>query len=144
MIATSSPTGSIGSGKQGVDLFARERLDESPIRPFYGDSQYSCCQADQFWIAQSQPPKEGSNCGKADVPGSDAVMSIYLETIEKGQDHIGFQRSNGERRRLNPQFFVCKLKQQAKRVTVAGNGLRTDMFLLQQMLNEERLEQGTD
>jgi hypothetical protein len=96
MITTSSPTVSIGSGKQSVDLFARERLDESPISPFYGDSQYSCCQANQFRIAQSQPPKEGSDCGKTDVARSDAVMSIHLQTIEKGQDHSGVQRSNGE------------------------------------------------
>jgi len=39
---------------------------------------------------------------------------------------------------------MCKLKQQAKRITVAGNGLRTYVFLLQQMFNEEPLEQRTN
>lgn len=64
-------------------------------------------------------------------------MTIRLKTIEKGQDHRRIQSSDSQPRRFDLELFVCELKQQAKRVTIAGNGLGTHVFLLQQVFNEE-------
>jgi hypothetical protein len=57
-------------------------------------------------------------------------VSILLKAVEKGHDYWRIQCGNGERHWFGLQVLMGILKQQAKRIAVTGNGLRTDVLML--------------
>jgi hypothetical protein len=67
-------------------------------------------------------------------------MSLLLQAIEKGQDQGSIPCADGYRRRFDFDLPVRILKQEPKGIAVTGNGLRADMFMLNQMFSEKPLQ----
>jgi hypothetical protein len=66
-------------------------------------------------------------------------MSVFLQAVKEGQNHGGIQCFDREGNRLGLQMLFGILKKQSKRVTVTRRRLRTDMLVLQQVLDKELL-----
>lgn len=66
-------------------------------------------------------------------------MPILFEAIEKGQDHGSVECGDIERDGFHLQLPVRVLQEQTKCVSITGDSLRADMFMLQQVFDEESL-----
>jgi hypothetical protein len=67
-------------------------------------------------------------------------MSIVLQAIKKRQDQRRVPCADVYRGRFGLQRFVRVLKEESKRIAIAGDRLRADAFMLEQMLDKESLQ----
>src|SRR5262249_60541035 len=73
-----------------------------------------------------------------------AGLPVLVQVVEKREDNLSFQVCNAEGRRLSAGLLFDILKQQTKGVAIAGERLRTRLFMKLEMLSEEILDQRSD
>jgi len=67
-------------------------------------------------------------------------MSIALQAIKERQDQRGIPCGDFYRGGFGLQLLVRVLKEESKRIAVAGYRLRADVFMLEQMFDKESLQ----
>jgi hypothetical protein len=68
-------------------------------------------------------------------------VALLLQMIKEGKDDGCIKIYHPQRGRFSATLFFNKLEQESERIPVAGNRLRTDSFVLLQMMRKEGLQQ---
>jgi hypothetical protein len=84
--------------------------------------------------------EEGANGGQAKVATAAAIVSMFLQLIEKGSDERGIEIFQGELAWHFFQLSLCEEQEQTEGITVGSDGMRTGMALSHQAICEEGLE----
>ena len=79
------------------------------------------------------------DCGEAHVTTAGAVLAFALEMFEERPQQRRVEFGHREIRGCLAQALLCILKEQAKGITVARDGMRARLTLLHEPIHEERL-----
>lgn len=69
-----------------------------------------------LWPLGSEKPRKAVDCAQARVAGSDAVMPIGIEELQKLHDTFGTQVSNLQLFDPSARIASCELQQQARQI----------------------------
>jgi len=140
-VASASPRLLIGCLEQRFHLHVRQIVDRPARVPLAGDSQNALRLRHVFGFLQGHVAEEGMNRCQPSVAAACAIAPCVLQVIEKGDQEGHIDLSQSELRGLFLQTLLGKLQEQAERVAVTGDRMRTDTSLPNQSIREEPLEQ---
>src|SRR5438128_12515420 len=137
MIAPAKPGAWIGRGEQRVDLRPREERDLAPREALGGNGEHALNLRGMRGCLECRVPKERVKGGQSQIPTPSAHASRLLAVIQKRANQRGIYRLETESRRWRVQSRVRKFQEQAERIAIRRDGVRTDLAPAQQAIREE-------
>jgi hypothetical protein len=83
-----------------------EKVNQGAVLPFVGDGQHALDMAGEIGLFKGGVLEEGADGGQAKVATAGAIVSMFLQLIEKGSDERGIEILQHE---LAGQFFQLRL-----------------------------------
>lgn len=129
----------IRRGQECVNFFASQVSDELLLRTSHGNSQYACDQRYAVRVAQCHKAEERANGRQSKITRARRVATLLLQVVQKRQNCGCIDVANLQRRGFDASAILDELKQQAKRIPVAGQRARTDPLMLAEVISEKCL-----
>ncbi len=143
VVAAPDPGRSVGSREQRCDLGFGEVADQRAVKALGWDRENALDAGGVFWVAQRGKTKQRMDRCEPGVARPRAVVAVALEVVKERGDQPGVEVADVQRRRLLSCLAFNEAQEQAHRVAVAGDGVRADLALADEMLGEERLQRGS-
>ena len=141
-VTPAGPRREVGSLQERIDLSLVEEGDLLPFVALARDRQDPLAVEGVGWLAQRHVSEEGVNGRQADVAGADSVASLGLQPLEEPTDKRGVDVLEHQIAGGLDELSCREAQQEAEAVAVAGDGVGARAALGEQVVDEERLEQG--
>src|SRR5208282_3556620 len=141
VIAPPGPGRLIRCGQQGIDLWARQEIDEGSSEALTGDRKHALNLCGILWRLEGRVAKEGMNRREAQVAAADADTLAVLQVIKEGnnQRRVDFLEVQPRRRLMQCSFG--ELQQLPECIAIGTDCVGACLPLLHQALGEEALQQ---
>jgi hypothetical protein len=143
-VAPPGPCTLVGGGEDGVYFLAGHEPEHPLGTPFLRYGQYPLAGGEKVQpgrLTQDEAYK-GSYRGEADVACANGIAAGALQMIEKGEDSLGGEGSQGELIDLTALMLGEKSHQKPKRGPIAGPGFDAQVALCRQVIGEKTLHQS--
>jgi hypothetical protein len=135
----------LGRGsKDGIDLLAGHEAEHPFGAPFLRYGQYALSRGKEVQrggLTQDETHK-GSDRREPDVARLDGIAAGALQMIEKGEDRLGGEGSQGELINVTALMLGEESQQKPKRGPIAGPGFHAQVALCRQVVGEKTLHQS--
>jgi len=119
-----------GSIEESGHLFTGEIGHRPPVKPFDRDGERTGDRSESGRILGCRIAEKRPDGGEAQIPASDTVVPLALESVEKRQDLRSVEIRERQGRGPLSKLPLAELEEQTKCVPVAGDGLRAGITLL--------------
>lgn len=123
-ISSPGPGRDIGGTEDRFDLLAREVREDRARASLRGDGEETLDLGEGRGLFATRVSCEGAQRGEAGVSSADTVTPLALEVVEEGENERGREVVGREGRGGAPQTPLGEPQQEAKRITVGGDGSR--------------------
>src|SRR5262249_36430797 len=107
-----------------------EECDEPTCIAFARDVEHAVRNAAVFWRPSRHVAEERVDRSKTDVATASAVTPVLLQMVQELPNKFRCQVRQDKFRGSLAENLLCKLQQQSEGISIAGDGMRTDLPLL--------------
>ncbi len=122
-VASADPGGGVGCGDERSALFLVEELYGAALGALAGHGEHALAVQGVGWFLDRDVAEEGSDGGEAEVAGARRTAALGLEGGEEVRQERGVEIVEQEVGGASPKLLGGESQQQAKGVTVAGDGV---------------------
>jgi hypothetical protein len=130
----------IRGGKQGVDFWTRQEVDQRAGEAFARDGEYPLDLGGMDRCFESCVVKEGMDCREAKIPRANANALVLLKLIEERDNQRSIDVREVQPGRWLMQALLHELQKLPEGVAIGTDGVRTRLALLHQALREEAFQ----
>ena len=128
-IPSADPRRHVRGRHHGVDLWATQEGDRSPLVALGRNRENTATAVDMGRLADRHIPKERVNGSEPDIARAGAVPAGLLDMVQKLADKRCVEIFKGQARRIFAEPLVRKPQQEAKRIAVRRDGVGTGLTL---------------
>src|ERR1035438_2618612 len=129
MIAPSEPGALVGCSEQCLNLRTGEEVHLRACKTLAGNSQNALDLGGLGRRFERDIPKEGADCGEAQVAAAHTELPVLLQVIKKTNDQGCVDCLQRKLCRRRVQLLMCEFQQHAKGVAVGTDRMWTDLPL---------------
>ena len=138
-IASADPGGDVRRREDGLDFGSCQVRDRSSLVPLDRNGQDLAAAIEMRRLADGHVSTEGVDRGEPDIARARRVPTVLLDMIQKRTDKRRVEIIEGECRGFFAEALLCETQEEAKRIAIRRDGMRTRALLADEALGKEAL-----